>query len=98
MHAEKCTPLRIKEFLAPPIVCTSPPLLSAERDWAFGQIFRKGGVDRISIFSEGCWEQQGDILQEGMGVGCSFYIKNKLNSEIFKNKKSLSTKMFFCHN
>ena len=25
LHAEKCTPLRIKEFLAPPIVCTYPP-------------------------------------------------------------------------
>ena len=27
--------------------------------------------------------------------GCSFYIKNKLKSEIFNNNKSLETKMFF---
>ena len=26
---------------------------------------------------------------------CSFYIKNKLQSEIFNDKKSLETKMFF---
>ena len=31
-------------------------------------------------------------------VGCSFYMKNELKSEIFNNKKSLETKMFFCHN
>ena len=28
-------------------------------------------------------------------AGCSFYIKNKLKSQIFTNKKSLSAKMFF---
>ena len=27
--------------------------------------------------------------------GCSFYIKNKLKSEIFNNKKGLLTKQFF---
>ena len=28
------------------------------------------------------------------GGGCSFYIKNKLKSEIFNDKKGLETKMF----
>ena len=27
--------------------------------------------------------------------GCNFYVKNKLKSEIFNDKKSLQTKMFF---
>ena len=39
----------------------------------------------------GCWERGGDFFQEG----CSFYIKNKLKSQIFNDKKSLSAKMFF---
>ena len=30
--------------------------------------------------------------------GCNFYIKNKLKSEIFNDKKSLYTKMFLCRN
>ena len=30
-----------------------------------------------------------------MGVGCSFYMKNKLKSKIFHDKKSLYTKTFF---
>ena len=28
-------------------------------------------------------------------MGCSFYVKNKLKSEIFNDKKSLQRKMFF---
>ena len=35
--------------------------------------------------------KRGDIFQGG----CSFYIKNKLKSERFNNKKSLQPKMFF---
>ena len=27
--------------------------------------------------------------------GCNFYVKNKIKSEIFYDKKSLQTKMFF---
>ena len=44
-----------------------------------------GGLGRISIFRGGCWERGGDFFQGG----CSFYIKNKLKSEIFNSKKSL---------
>ena len=39
-----------------------------------------------------CWERGGCLFSEGR---CSFYIKNKLKSEIFHNKKSIQTKMFF---
>ena len=43
-------------------------------------------------FLEGsCWERGGDFLY----VGCSFYTKNKLKSQIFNYKKSSSAKMFF---
>ena len=44
------------------------------------QFLKRGGLDRNSIFRR----------------GSSFYIKkNKLKSEIFNDKKSLLTKMFF---
>ena len=44
-------------------------------------------------FLEGsCWER-GWIFPPG--VGCIFYIKNELKSEIFNNKKSLYTVMLF---
>ena len=57
------------------------PLSTGGRGWASDQIFKKGGgLDRNSIFRR----------------GSSFYIKkNKLKSEIFDDKKSLLTKMFF---
>ena len=48
--------------------------------------FSKGGLDRISIFR--VWvagKEEVDLLQGG----CSFYIKNKLKSEIFNEKKGL---------
>ena len=35
-------------------------------------------------------KEWGDFFQRG----CSFYIKNKLKSEIYNDKKSLKTKMF----
>ena len=44
------------------------------------------------MFRGGCWEREGDFFQ---GRSCSFYIKDKLKSEIFNDKKSLQTKMFF---
>ena len=36
-------------------------------------------------------KEGGNIFQ----WGCSFYIKNQLKSEMFKNKKNLEAKMFF---
>ena len=48
---------------------------------------KKGGggvVHRILIFRGGCWEIGVTFFR---GVACSFYIKNKLKSEIFKDNK-----------
>ena len=42
---------------------------------------------------------KGEGLKEGVTFsrerGCKFYIKNKLKSEIFNDKKSFQTKIFF---
>ena len=45
-----------------------------------------------SQFLEEFAEKERDDFFQG---GCSFYIKNKLKSQIFNDKKSLSAKMFF---
>ena len=42
--------------------------------------FQKGGLDRISIFRAKFDGKEGDNFFQG---GCSFYIKNKLKSDIF---------------
>ena len=54
--------------------------------------FQKGGLTGSHFLGEDCWEKGKDLFQEG---GCSFYIKSKLKSEIFHDKKSLKTKLFF---
>ena len=46
---------------------------------------RRGGLDRALIFSGGCWGRGGDLFEGG----CNFYIKHKLKSEIFNDKKRL---------
>ena len=51
---------------------------------------RGWGLGRTSIFRGGCWERGADLFQ----LGCSFYIKNKLKSEIFYYKK-VYKQMFF---
>ena len=48
--------------------------------------FQKRGSDRISIFRGRLLEKRGDFFS-GVGRGCSFYIKNKLKSEILNYKK-----------
>ena len=45
---------------------------------------RGAGLGRISIFRGGLLGKRGDFFQGG----CSFYIKNKLKSEIFNSEKS----------
>ena len=51
--------------------------------------FSKRGLDRISIFREG-------LLGMRRGEGeVPVLLKNKLLSEMFNEKKSLSTKIFF---
>ena len=52
---------------------------------------KKGGGLTVSQFLEGgCWEKEGDLFQ---GDYC-FYIKNKLKSEIFNDKKVFELKFF----
>ena len=51
----------------------------------------RGGLGKTSTFRGGCWERGGDFFREG----CNFYIKNKLKSEIFNDKKNLYKKIFF---
>ena len=52
------------------IVCTPPPPLSAGGGgWASDQIFKKGGLDGISIFRGGVTgKEESDIFQGGGGV------------------------------
>ena len=45
------------------------------------------------FLDEGCWESGGLIFSGG----CKFYIKNKLKSEIFNDKK-VYKQVFSCHN
>ena len=58
---------------------------------------KKGGLDGSSAF-------RGELLgKRGMtffrvGRVCNFYIKNKLKSEIFNDKKFISKNIFLCHN
>ena len=68
------------------IVCTSPPLSAAgvEPPTKFLKTGR-GGLDRTSVFRGGCWERGGDFFQ----VGLQFLTKNKLQSGMFNDKKSL---------
>ena len=49
-----------------------------------------GGFNGISILEGGCWERGSDFFQKGY----NFYIKNKLKSEIFKDKKVYKQKYF----
>ena len=48
---------------------------------------KREGLTGPQLLEVGCWERGGDFFQGG--GGCSFHIKNKLKSEIFKDKKSL---------
>ena len=88
--------MEIKNICTSNIVCTPFPFCYGRGGLSFWPNFQKGvgGFHRISIFRGGCWERGGWLFL-GEGRGCSFYIKNKLKSEIFNKKKSLQTRMFF---
>ena len=60
----------------PTIIC------NAGRGWTSYQIFKKGVLDRTSIFRGGCLERGGWSF---LGAGCNFHIKNK-NFSHAKNK------------
>ena len=51
---------------------------------------KRGGLTGSQFLKGSCWER-GVTFFIG---GCSFYMKNKLESEIFNNKKSLQAKCF----
>ena len=56
---------------------------------------KSGGLTGCQFLEGGCWEKAGYFFQGG----CSFYIKNKLKSEIFNDKKKFINKnVFLCHN
>ena len=69
-----------------------PPTKFSKKDGGVGG--GKGGADRILIFRGGYWERGGDLFQGGY----SFYIKNKLKSQIFNEKKLKNKKVFLCDN
>ena len=55
--------------------------------WASYQIFKKGGAWQVPNFKRGLAGKEEVTFFRGLG--CSFYMKNKLKSEIFNDKKSL---------
>ena len=55
---------------------------------------KREGLTRHQLLDGGCWERWGDFFQGG----CNFYIKNKLKSEIFNDKKKFININIFCHN
>ena len=54
--------------------------------------FQKMGFDRISIFRGRLLEKRGQLFWAGGGRDRSFYIKNKLKSEILNDKKNYKPK------
>ena len=77
-----------------PLVCTPLPLCWGGKGLSFQPIFQKGaGALTGSQFLEGVAGKEASA-ETFYKEGCSFYIKNKLKSQIFNNKKCLSAKMF----
>ena len=54
------------------------------------QFFKREHLTEPRFLEGCCWERWGDLFEEG---GCNFFI-NKLNSEIFNNKKIYEQKCF----
>ena len=65
--------------------------------WVSYQIFKKGDLTGSQLLEEGYWKKGGNCFLAGGGRDHSFYVKNKLKSEILNDKK-LQSKMFICHN
>ena len=67
------------------------PYVSA-REWLTShQTFKKGGLTGPKFLDVGCWEKGGGVFLQGR---LQFYIKNKLKSEIFNDKKVYKQKYF----
>ena len=71
------------------IVCIVPPAILLG-GWTSNQILKKG-EDLTLIFVGGLVGKRGGELFESEGSCnlCNFYVKDKLKSEIFNDKKSL---------
>ena len=75
------------------IVCNPPFLLfSLQPHFKKGGGGGGGGLTGSQVLEGSYWERGGDFVQ---GTLCTFYINNKLKSEILNDKKSLYTKMLF---
>ena len=61
-------------------VCISPFLLWG---WASYQFLKKSDLVGSQFSELGYWERGGEFFKGG----CSFYMKNKLKSEVFNEKK-----------
>ena len=75
----------------PPHPPPSSPLFIAGRGREAGfepptKFSKRGGLKEFQ-FLERSWSERGGGRFPGGGGGCNFYIKNKLKSEIFNDKK-----------
>ena len=90
------TAIHLQKLLRGSIVCTPPPppppfcwrggvepLTNLSKNWE--------GLTGSRFLERDCWERGGWFFSGG----CTFYIKNKLKSQIFNDKKSSLAKMFF---
>ena len=57
--------------------------------WTSNQIFKKGVLTGPQFLDRACWKRVGDLFQGRRGKDYNFYIKSKLKSEIFTDKRSL---------
>ena len=58
--------------------------------WISYKIFKEGDLTGSQFLDGGCWKR--GVTFFSRGDGCSFYMKNKLKSEILNDKKKLQTK------
>ena len=60
---------------------------------------KRGDLEGSQFLEEVAGKERGDYFHGGWGEGGSFYIKNKLKSAIFNDKKSsyINKNVFLCH-
>ena len=64
--------------------------------WVSYQIFKNGGLTGSQVLEESAGKE-GVTFLAGGGRDHSFYVKNKLKSEILNDEKKLQTKMLICY-
>ena len=72
-------------------VTVHPPLCAWGGGEPLTKFSKREELYRISIFRGGCWERGGDVFQGGLQL----FIKNKLNCEIFTDKRNYKQRFFF---